>query len=184
MAENVKDSKSSKTLVIILIIVIVLLLAGGSVAAVLLLNKEDNTSADGDPAETAAVLGYEEGVVLIDPDKAQQQVDEMLKKSGSGIPLMFKNTAFSTDGINFTGEIGNPSRSAYDVYYDLYMDESLEDQLYISALIPPGSKIEKFEINRQLDPGDYEAVLVLTQVEDDHSTLRAQSLVYLTLHVD
>lgn len=185
MSENAKESKSSKTTIILLIIIIVLLVIGGSTAAVLLLNdKEDSTEAEGS-ADTIVTLPYENGAVVLDEDKVDDQIAAMEARAEEGyFTLQFKSVAISNDGENFECEIGNADNNNYDMYIDIYMDETLEDELYVSSLIQPGSGIKSFKTKKKLLPGDYESVLVLTQVEDDHATLHAQTMVYLTLRVN
>lgn len=188
MAENVKEKNSSKPIIILLIVVIVLLLAGGIIAAVLLLGEDDGDdlmAARPDETSFAVTLPYELGAVMIDEDSFQKQVDALNNMVEEGyFQLSFKRTAVSYDGENFACSIGNGEMNTYDMYIDIYEDESLENQLYVSSLLRPGTKIDTFTSNKKFAPGDYETVLVLTQVEDDHATIHGQSMVYLTLHVE
>ena len=188
MSENVKEKNSSKGIIILLIVIIVLILAVGIIGAIFLLGNDDDDDLSAN-AETsvsyAFTLPYEMGAVAIDEDAFKDQINALHEMTEEGyFTLSFKRVAISADGENFACSIGNDASNRYDMYIDLYEDDSLENQLYISALLRPGSKIDNFKSSKKFAPGDYETVLVLTQVEDDHATLHGQSMVYLTLHVE
>lgn len=181
MSENVKEEKkSSKTVIILLIIVILLLLAAGIVAAVFLLKKDDAPLPD---EGNGGIIGYEAHVVNY--EDAQRVYDEMQKRADEGsVGVHYSINAYSEDGTHFTCMIENPVRNGYDMYLNIFKDETLTEQLLLTGLIPAGSGIEEFDSEIPLEPGEYKSVLVMTLVEDDHSTLHAQTKVILNLSVD
>ena len=177
--------------IILFAIIIVLLIA----VLLIVLTKKDEPAASAVPNEPAVTttqyhlqdgaLMYDSGAVALSEDGLQERVDEMYQKAKEGtMALQFKNTAFSSDGRHFTCEIGNSIKNNYDMFINIYKDSSLQEQILLTGLIPPGQGIESFESEIQLDPGTYEALLVLTQVKDDHATLHAQLNVVLTLEVE
>lgn len=180
MSENVKEEKkSSKTVVILLLIIILLLLAAGIVAAVFILKKDNADLPDGG---NNGVIKYEAGVVNY--EDAQRVYDEMQERAKEGmVGVHYSNNARSEDGKHFTCFIENPIRNGYDMYLNIYKDETMEEQLLLTGLIPAGSGIEEFDSEITLEPGEYKSVLVMTLVEDDHSTLHAQTKVFLNLYV-
>jgi hypothetical protein len=187
------DKKNSRSNIIIILfaIIIVLLIA----VLLIVLTKKDEPAASAVPDEPAVTttqyhlqegaLMYDSGAVALSEDGLQERVNEMVQKAKEGtMALQFKNTAFSSDGRHFTCEIGNSIKNNYDMFINIYKDSSLQEQILLTGLIPPGQGIESFESEIQLDPGTYEALLVLTQVKDDHATLHAQLNVVLTLEVE
>lgn len=198
MAEEKKDSKS-KTIIILLIVIIVLLIGGGVTAFVLLSNGSQQQPASvtegvSTPQQTAAPettaadnkpkLAYEAGAIALDEDSLQKAYDEAVKKTEEGyISLDFFNEAYSTDGENFECRIGNAPENTSDMYCAIYLDSSFSQQVYLSGLIRPGEQIAKFKSNIKLETGTHEAILVLTQVMDDHETLKAETSVVLQLVV-
>ncbi len=180
MSENVKEEKkSSKTIIILLIIVILLLLAAGIIAAVFIMKKDADLPEQGN---NGGLIQYEAGVVNY--EDAQQVYDEMQKRADEGtIGVKYSNNAISEDGTHFTCKIENPIRNGYDMYLNIYKDDNMTEQILLTGLIPAGSGIEEFESEIPLEPGEYKSVLVMTLVEDDHSTLRGQTKVYLNLYV-
>ena len=182
MAEQVVDKKekNNKKLIIIIIIVAVIIIAGLTTAIVLLLNKDDAAP----PFENPNGIGYEPGVIAIDQGDLQDAYKDALQKTEDGyITLLFNNWAESSDGVNFACSIGNSELNKYDMYFDMYLDNTLSQRVFLTGLIPPGSGIQKFKSEVMLDPGTYEAVLVLTQVKDDHTTIGAQTSVQVNLVV-
>ena len=181
MSENVKEEKksSNKTIVILLIIVILLLLAAGIVAAAFIMKKDADLPDEGD---NGGLIKYEAGVVNY--EDAQRVYDEMQERAKEGmVGVHYSNNARSEDGTHFTCFIENPTRNGLDMYLNIYKDEDMTEQILLTGLIPPGSGIEEFESEIPLEPGEYKSVLVMTLVEDDHSTLHGQTKVFLNLYV-
>lgn len=176
MAEGKKSS--NKTVVIILVIIIVLLLAGG--ATFFLLNK--SKPAEQGVLTSEGTIPYEVNVGIV---KENEDLAEKLKEgTGDRIPIHFATGATSKDGENFKCVLGNPDGAQYDMYFDMYGDTTLSEQIYISGLVAPGSQIESFKSNKKFPKGNTDIVLVITTVEDDHKTLHSQTMVTLTLVVE
>lgn len=171
-----KSEKKKNVLVPILIIILIVVIVAAAVVILKLLNKEEGderslnyTSENG--------IGYElNATVLTSGDVALSQPD--------GVGVSFYTAAKSTDGINFECEIGNSLANKLDMYIDIYLDASYEDEIYLSGLLRPGEGIKSFKSKFQLAPGAYDVVLVLTLVEDDHKTINGQSAVSLTMIVE
>jgi len=180
MAETTQDNKSSKKLLIILIIIIVLLLAAVGVVLALFLGKEKPE--DNQTSDNGGIIQYEGGVVNF--DDIQEKYDEAQRKANEGsVGVSYVPSAVSEDGVHFTCDIDNPVSNARDMYLNIYTDTTYEEQILLTGLIPPGSGIREFESEIPLDPGTYETVLVMTLVEDDHSTLHSQTQVVYRLTV-
>lgn len=179
MSENVQENKkSSKAIIILLIIIILLLLIGGGVAVYFLTRESDEPEKIG---ANGGIIQYDQAAVAFDV----QDFDEMQKKADEGqMALKYVKTAYSSDGVNFTCDVGNSTANKYDMYINIYTDATFEEQILLTGLIPPGSGIKEFQSEIPLDPGIYETVMVLTQVEDDHSTFHAQLMVTFILEVE
>lgn len=169
-----KNQPAKRWLVPALLAVVILLLA---VVVVVLLRKpaESVDSPDGDTPK----LAYAEGTTVVtDEDALQKAVDEMYAEAADeGIPLSFKNDAFSTDGENFECYIANPASSRYDMYIQIFADDALTDQLFLSGLLRPGNAFETIKLDHPLDAGTHRVIVALTQVEDDLETIHAQTMI-------
>jgi hypothetical protein len=193
-----KKKKKLKVGRLVLFIVLLLLIVALVVAVVCLLLGRDKGTTKEEEETTAATttayiepttsslgqLGYESGVVVTNKGY-QEQINEMFSQAAEGYAsLEYQNNALSNDGQNFTCYFANAKENKYDMFITLYADSALTQQIYLSGLIPPGSAIDHFTTSKLLDKGTYDCVLVMTQVEDDHSTLHAQVSYTVTLTVD
>ena len=166
----------SKAVVILLIVIAVLVAGGGVTVAWLLLGQDKDGEGDEEPART---IGYQnEGIIIVD----ENDLDKIPPPAGM-IDLNYKNVAESTDGVNFTCEIANSASNEYDMYFTIYLDETFEDQLLLTGLVPPGGEMRNFTSEIPLENGIYETVLTMTQVDDDHGTIVGQVSVVLNLYV-
>jgi len=139
-------------------------------------------------------IGYATtGVVATDEETLQDAVDKMLEKAKEpGMALEYKNMAFSDDGQNFECYFGNSENNAYDMFFTLYADSDLMDELYLSELLRPGTRFESITLSRKLEPGEHKAYLVHTQVADEEDedeetmiqTIHAQIATTITLVVN
>ena len=175
------EKKNKKPLLIVIILLAVLIIAGLTTVIVLLLNKDDKPVDN----NNNGLINYEPGVIGVNVDDFQAEFDQAVKDmQNSSVGLIFNNYATSSDGKNFKCYLGNAQANNKDIYLNIYKDTSFSEQILLTGLIPPGSGIDTFESEIQLEPGEYEAVLVLTKVDDDHSTILTQTNVQLTLYVE
>lgn len=179
--QNVSDKKENKT--VFLIIIIILLAAIVALGAYILIiltedeRKPAEPSAPSDYMGADGKLNYDQAAIAIDEEQLQKEVDELFQKVEDGyVSLSHKNLAISNDGVNFECYVANNIDNKYDIYLNIYKDYSAQEQLLLTGLIPPGSGIDHFTSEIKLDPGQYKALLVITQVEEDHATLHGDQL--------
>lgn len=171
--------KFKKTEIIMLAVIVVLAVAFGVILTILLTKKDDVR--DG---ANVGLIKYDEAAVALSEEDILSQIDDLQSKVEDGkMALRYQKTAYSSDGVNFKCEIGNSPANKYDMYINIYKDPELKEQILLTGLIPPGSGITEFVSEIPLDPGIYSTTLVLTQVENDHSTFHAQLMVVLELEV-
>lgn len=190
MAENQavsKDEEKKKNNKFIIIIIILIAAIVALAAAVLIILTEDErTPPPVEPPVNHMVNGkieYDNAAIALDPDQLQKEVDELFQKVEDGyISLSHKNVAVSSDGKHFECYILNNIDNKYDMYFNIYKDYDAKEQLLLTGLIPPGSGIDHFTSEIELETGQYQALLVITQVEDDHETLHGDQL-FLALNL-
>lgn len=138
-----------------------------------------------DSSASAPKIGYAEGVTVVeDPDALQKAVDEMYEKASQpGIGLEYKNDAYSSDGTNFECYIANAASNQYDMYIQIFADDALTDELFLSQLLRPGTAFDKLELNHSLENGDHRVYVAFTQIEEDLETIHAQTMVTMDFHV-
>lgn len=119
------------------------------------------------PVTAGPELSYAmDAVTATDQDTLQAAVDEAIRKSEElSMGLIFKNAAFSYDGINFDCYLGNSDSNQYDMYIQIFGDEALTDELYLSGLIRPGEAFDHLTLNHALNVGNHDVFVAFTQVE-------------------
>ena len=178
-AEN--KSNSNQRLIIILVAV-VLIVAIVAVAAVFILrgSSSGDTTTDStvNIADGAAPrIGYAEGTVALDEDSLSKAVEEMFAKAQEGyFATEYRNDAHSADGQNFECYVGNSNMNTYDMYIQMFADDELTDQVFLSELLRPGTAFDNITLEHPLDPGLTTVYTVFTQVgeEDGNQVIKGQ----------
>ena len=105
-------------------------------------------------------IPYEQGVVLLG--------EETIEPVEQGwLALTYDYKAFSSDGIHFSCFLTNDASNLYDLYFDIYADDTLRDQVFLSGLIPPGYGLKQIELNHALPAGTTKCYVVFNQVDTD-----------------
>ena len=105
-------------------------------------------------------IPYEQGVVLLGGETIEP-VDK------GWIALTYDYKAFSDDGVNFTCLLTNDAANRYDLYFDIYADDTLEDRVFLSGLIPPGYGLNEIKLDHALSAGTTKCYVVFNQVDED-----------------
>ena len=156
------------------------------VAAVVVLAVRSFGGGNAKKTDEAPRIGYAEGVVATESDSLQKAVDDMYEKAKNpGIALEYKNDAVSSDGVNFDCYIANSAANQYDMYIDIYADEALTDEIFLSELLRPGTAFDQIRINKRLSAGEHVVYVAFTQVEEvnGEQALHAQVMVTMNFHV-
>ena len=183
--QPVQNAQSMKKWIFILLAAVCVLLVG---ICLLLLQSRQNLqpqqSVSPVEGETPKIK-YAEGVTAVeDPDALQKAVDEMFASAAEqGIALEYKNEASSTDGQTFSCYIANAVQNTHDMYVDIYSDAELTDEIFLSALLRPGTAFEQIELESPLLPGTHTVYVGFTQVEEDLKTIHAQVFVTMEFTV-
>lgn len=116
-------------------------------------------------------VGYAtEATVMLDQNSLQAAMDAAMEKAKDGnVALLYKNNAYSENGVDFTCYIVNSPANKYDMFLTIYADPQLTDQVFLSGLVPVGSGFEQISLDRALEPGDHTVNVVVTQVDTDEN---------------
>jgi len=179
-----KEKSNNKLKVVFVLVILVLLsVIGVLVYKLTHIPEPEVPQVQADVQPEGNLFEYDNSAVAIDEDSLSKALDALADKVKDGnMNISMKTTATSSDGSNFACKLANAPENRYDMFMTLYLDDTGEE-IYKSGLIPLGMEIETFQTNRKLDPGNYEATLVYTQVNDDKATVHATVSVGLTLQV-
>ena len=159
-----KDSqgtKKGKTVVIIAAFVV--LLAALIACIVLLLKKQEESPTESEPT-TILERGF------VDEDNADNVMEEMSEKVEEGMfECMMTTTWAFADGASESPNayVANVESNRYTLYFDVY-ENTTNELLYSSPLLPVGSDIDNIKLDKELPAGDYDAVVMYTLVNEDN----------------
>lgn len=179
-AQDSKE-KSKKKLIVILIIVIAALLIAGGVALALVLNngKEEADTPD------EGLIKYDEAAVALTSDDFRDKLEKEIEKAKEGqVALKYNYQAYSDDGKHFICSLGNSEANNYDMYFNIYTNESYDEQILLTGLFKPGTGLTEFDSDITLSPGQHDVILVFTLVDDDHKTIKGQTKVTYEMIVE
>jgi len=175
-----KSASPNKGIIAIIALLIVLIIVALGAVFLLRDNQKDDSNLS---------IGYAtDASVMLDQNSLQAAMDEAAENAAKGnIGLYYVNDAYSTDGLHFECMIGNSSSNLYDMYLQIFADEAMQDQIFLSGLVPPGSGFENITLDHALDPGVHTVYVALTQVDTDEETgeqvLKNQVMHTMDFHV-
>lgn len=166
--ENNKE-KNKKWLIIVVLLVVVL--AGAIAFGAYMAFKGNDKGDEPQPTQTAKtdkdVLHQEAGLITSEDDAKNYE-----KSEGKSFTTDYKRTIVVTDGNKAQCYIGNSSKNQYEnMYFQLFLlndKGEIGDELYLSGTIPRGSRIESMELEKNLEPGKYDAVLTFVSLNDNN----------------
>ena len=131
------------------------------------------------PQETTTANTRYDSNIILDKD----DVDKNAEKVENGqMNLEMKNVAISSDGENFKCYLCNANENTFDIFITI-SDFETGEELYKSGVMPVGSRIEKFKLNKVLEDGEYSTVITFHQLESDGVTEHAKVSVAYNLNV-
>lgn len=176
-----KKGGASKLIIIIGAVIIVLLVA---IILILLLKKtpEPTESAGNDNTRTVA----ESTRVVLDADSASNIMDEMRKEVEEGMfECQMSMTWSFADGTSESNDaiVVNSSNNSYPLYFDVTLNDTNE-LIYSSPVVPVGSQLTQIKLDKDLDPGEYEATVMYSLLDDETSqTVKSQAGFVITIIV-
>jgi hypothetical protein len=171
---NQSGTKKGGTKVVIAISVVVILALVG-VILWLIFSKNDE---EGDKRDILVTEGNVEEVV--------EELQEPKNDPGSYTVKMNNTWHFKTgDAASDDAHVENIPENATDVYFDLFedTDDAETNALYKSPIIPRGGTLEGFKLDKPLDAGTHNCIMVYHLVDDDQNTLSTLR-VRVTLEVE
>jgi hypothetical protein len=64
--------------------------------------------------------------------------------------------------------VANSTNNKYPIYFDVILKDT-DEKIYSSPVIPVGSELMNFALEKDLDPGTYEATVMYTLIRDEQS---------------
>ena len=165
-----KDTKGGINKLYIIIGVVIILLLVAVIVILLLKNKKPTSdNVERNQASTREVV--ESARLVLDESSAQTVMDEMREKVEEG---MFECNMSMTwtfpDGKSTSKDaiVVNSSSNTYPLYFDVNLEDT-DELIYSSPVIPVGSQLTDFALDKELEAGEYRAVVMYSLLEDEQS---------------
>lgn len=163
ISNETSEKKKGGNKVLIICIIIILLLLG--VVIFLLLNKEEAA-----PKRNVVVM----------QDNVEEVVDELVQNEITP-PGQF-NVKQTFDWVFPDGQsastnayVENAETNTNDVYFDIVLSDTGET-IFESPILPLGSHLEAITLDKDLDPGNYDCVLIYNLVDENQRVLSSVKL--------
>jgi hypothetical protein len=103
---------------------------------------------------------------------AQGLIDEPYIEPGYYNTNMSTTWHFSDgDAVSDDAYVRNDERNTHDVYFDVYLADDESTPILESPVLPRGSSLENISLDKPLDAGTYDCVMVYHLVDDNQSSV-------------
>lgn len=158
--------KKQRNMIIIIVIAFLVLVTALVTCIVLLLTKQKEEpvqESQSVPRSTVLDRGF------VDEGNAGDIMDEMTEKVSKGMFECKMTTAWTFDdgkSASPNAYVANVENNLYTLYFDVY-EESTNELLYSSPMLPVGTELKNFKLNKELAAGEYDAVVMYTMVDEN-----------------
>lgn len=159
--KSVSGKKGMVFLGVGMIVIIVLL----GMIAVLLLKRQDNDSS----------VEVKRNVV-VNQNNAEEIASEMISQEyvapGYYSASMTTTWHFETgDAASYDAYVANVAENTNDVYFDIFLAEQEDEPIYQSPVIPRGSELDEIILDKPLDTGTHDCILIYHLVDEEQKTV-------------
>lgn len=174
--EDKKENKNGKIIMIAGAVVILALLG---IIIFLLMNQQK--------------LAEKEEVkrnIVVNENNAESVAEEMIEEAQEFVEPGYYTVSMDTDWHFSKGDavsddawVDNLVENTNDVYFDVFLLENEDEPIYQSPVIPRGSYLEKIALDKPLDKGTYNCVIVYHLVDEEQETISTLRVAF-TITVD
>ena len=153
-----KNPKSNKKLIIVGIAIIIILLA--IIAFLIFREKEDESKRN----------------VVVNRDNVEEVTEDMINQKyiepGYYNVVMPMEWHFKTgDAVSEDAYVENVEENTNDVYFDVFLADDESESLLESPVIPRGSEMESIALDKPLEAGTHDCVMVYHLIDEEQNTL-------------
>lgn len=153
-----KNQKSNKKVIIAGAVVIIILLA--VIAFLIFRGSEDEPKRN----------------VVVNKDNVEKVTDEMINQKyvepGYYNVEMPMEWHFKTgDAVSEDAFVRNVEENTNDVYFDIFLAEDESETILESPVIPRGSEMDNIALDKPLEKGTHDCVMVYHLVDEEQNTL-------------
>jgi hypothetical protein len=75
------------------------------------------------------------------------------------------------DAVSKDAYVKNDAGNTNDVFFDVFLEDNESEPILQSPVIPRGSELDNISLDKKLDAGTYDCVMVYHLVDDDQNTI-------------
>ena len=114
--------------------------------------------------------------VVVNQENAEQVAEDLINEPyiepGYYSTQMSTEWHFATgDAISEDAYVKNDAGNTNDVYFDVFLESDESEPILQSPVIPRGSALDNISLDKKLDAGTYDCVMVYHLVDDEQNTL-------------
>lgn len=114
--------------------------------------------------------------VVVNQSNAEEIADEMINQEyiapGYYSASMTTTWHFKTgDAVSEDAYVANVAENTNDVYFDIFLEGQEEEPIFRSSVIPRGNEIEGIKLDKALDAGTHDCVMIYHLVDEDQNTI-------------
>ena len=114
--------------------------------------------------------------VVVNQSNVEEVVDNMVLdeyvEPGYYSASMTNTWHFATgDAVSEDAFVENKEENTNDVYFDVFLANDEENPILQSPIIPRGAELDNISLDKPLDAGTYDCVLVYHLVDDEQNTV-------------
>jgi len=172
-ADNGKDSsKKGNGMIIALVISLIIVIIAVILIVVLVRRKGADTPASDTAAEETTRREVVSDVrTVLDEDSGEEIMNQMREEVAEGMfECQMSMTWSFPDGKSPSGDayVANSTNNTHPIYFDVILDGT-EDVIYSSPVMPVGTELTGFKLDKELEAGTYEATVMYNLLRDAES---------------
>ncbi len=176
--QNQKRGRRESLVIVTGILIIIALLC---TIVFLVANKKDNNT-DVEETTRRNIVVNESNAESV----AEQMAEEAREFVEPGYFTVNMNTSWhfsKGDAISDNARVDNLEENTNDVYFDVFLSENEDEAIYQSPVIPRGSFLEQIALDKPLDKGSYDCVMVYHLIDEEQETISTLRVAF-TITVD
>ena len=152
-----KDNKLVIALVVVLVFVVAIL--AGVVIYFVGRDKKDDTNGRAVAESVRTVIDAESASDVV--GQMREQVEEGMFACKMSMKWTFEDGSSESQDAY----VANSESNTHPIYFDVYLDDS-DEPIYSSPILPVGTSLTNFKLDRQLSKGEYRATVMYTLIDD------------------
>ncbi len=112
--------------------------------------------------------------VVVTPENVESVLEELDDAQEAGYYTVTMNPTWHFEtgkSVSYDAVVENVEKNTNDVYFDIVLEGDENNVLYKSPVIPRGGRLEEIALDKPLDAGTYNCVVIYHLVDGDQNTL-------------